>query len=278
MRLHQFERETPGVELYAKAEWQNPGGSVKDRAAARMILDGEAVGHAHAGQDDSRRDVGQHRHRLRDDRRRARLQGEAVPAGERQPGAQADSARARRRARADDPLEGTDGAFARRGGCSRTSPTRISIRISTTTTANWRAHYDTTAPEIIEQTSGTPDAFRRRTRHERHVRRHRPPAAQVQPVDQADFVPARLAVPRPRRAEAHGVGDRARHLRSVARRRGSRVSRPRMRIDLVRRLAREEGCWSAFRRARPSPRCSRSPAISSRASSSRSFPTAREKY
>src|SRR5947209_18544404 len=43
-RLHQFERETPGVELYAKAEWQNPGGSVKDRAAARMILDGEATG------------------------------------------------------------------------------------------------------------------------------------------------------------------------------------------------------------------------------------------
>ncbi|PYR54711.1 MAG: cysteine synthase, partial [Acidobacteria bacterium] len=37
VRLRRFERETPGVELYAKAEWQNPGGSVKDRAAARMI-------------------------------------------------------------------------------------------------------------------------------------------------------------------------------------------------------------------------------------------------
>src|SRR5207245_6974482 len=44
VRLHQFERETPGVELYAKAEWQNPGGSVKDRAAARMILEGESSG------------------------------------------------------------------------------------------------------------------------------------------------------------------------------------------------------------------------------------------
>src|SRR5438093_4634299 len=44
VRLHHFERETPGVELWAKAEWQNPGGSVKDRAAARMILDGEASG------------------------------------------------------------------------------------------------------------------------------------------------------------------------------------------------------------------------------------------
>src|SRR6202048_3498689 len=44
VRLRRFERETPGVELYAKAEWQNPGGSVKDRAAARMIADGEASG------------------------------------------------------------------------------------------------------------------------------------------------------------------------------------------------------------------------------------------
>src|SRR5580765_285081 len=44
VRLHRFERETPGVELWAKAEWQNPGGSVKDRAATRMILDGEASG------------------------------------------------------------------------------------------------------------------------------------------------------------------------------------------------------------------------------------------
>ena len=32
------------MELYAKAEWKNPGGSVKDRPAARMILDGERSG------------------------------------------------------------------------------------------------------------------------------------------------------------------------------------------------------------------------------------------
>src|SRR5438094_6645845 len=44
VRLRRFERETKGVELYAKVEWQNPGGSVKDRAAARMILEGEASG------------------------------------------------------------------------------------------------------------------------------------------------------------------------------------------------------------------------------------------
>ena len=32
------------VEIYAKAEWYNPGGSVKDRAALAMILDGERRG------------------------------------------------------------------------------------------------------------------------------------------------------------------------------------------------------------------------------------------
>src|SRR6187200_2742611 len=49
VRLRHFEGETPGVELYAKAEWQNPGGSVKDRAAWRMIADGEASGQLRPG-------------------------------------------------------------------------------------------------------------------------------------------------------------------------------------------------------------------------------------
>lgn len=34
----------PNVEIYAKAEWHNPGGSVKDRAALNMILEGEKSG------------------------------------------------------------------------------------------------------------------------------------------------------------------------------------------------------------------------------------------
>ena len=39
VRLHSFERDTPGVELWAKCEFFNPGGSVKDRAAYQMIRD-----------------------------------------------------------------------------------------------------------------------------------------------------------------------------------------------------------------------------------------------
>src|SRR5215210_5146802 len=44
IRLSGFESDLRRVELYAKAEWRNPGGSVKDRAAARMILEGERSG------------------------------------------------------------------------------------------------------------------------------------------------------------------------------------------------------------------------------------------
>ncbi|HEX2522707.1 MAG TPA: pyridoxal-phosphate dependent enzyme, partial [Terriglobia bacterium] len=44
IRLTRIERDCPGVELYAKAEYFNPGGSVKDRPALNMILEGEASG------------------------------------------------------------------------------------------------------------------------------------------------------------------------------------------------------------------------------------------
>jgi S-sulfo-L-cysteine synthase (O-acetyl-L-serine-dependent) len=44
LRVRLFEREFPRLEVYAKAEWFNPGGSVKDRAALAMIEDGERSG------------------------------------------------------------------------------------------------------------------------------------------------------------------------------------------------------------------------------------------
>jgi len=39
----------PNVEIFAKAEWFNPGGSVKDRAALNMILEGERSGNLKPG-------------------------------------------------------------------------------------------------------------------------------------------------------------------------------------------------------------------------------------
>jgi cysteine synthase B len=44
LRIQLFEERFPDLEVYAKAEWFNPGGSVKDRAALAMIEDGERRG------------------------------------------------------------------------------------------------------------------------------------------------------------------------------------------------------------------------------------------
>src|SRR5580693_7542022 len=44
IRLKKLDAQFPGVEIRAKAEFFNPGGSVKDRAGLNMILDGERSG------------------------------------------------------------------------------------------------------------------------------------------------------------------------------------------------------------------------------------------
>src|SRR5215467_2180784 len=44
LRLAKVDEDLPGVEIYGKAEYSNPGGSVKDRPAMNMILDGERTG------------------------------------------------------------------------------------------------------------------------------------------------------------------------------------------------------------------------------------------
>ena len=44
LRLEKVTRPFPGVEIYGKAEYFNPGGSVKDRAALNMIREGERAG------------------------------------------------------------------------------------------------------------------------------------------------------------------------------------------------------------------------------------------
>jgi cysteine synthase B len=44
VRLRRFDAATPGVEIWAKCEFRNPAGSVKDRAARQMMLDAIAAG------------------------------------------------------------------------------------------------------------------------------------------------------------------------------------------------------------------------------------------
>jgi S-sulfo-L-cysteine synthase (O-acetyl-L-serine-dependent) len=44
LRLDAVTRELPGITILGKAEWYNPGGSVKDRAAANIVAEGRRSG------------------------------------------------------------------------------------------------------------------------------------------------------------------------------------------------------------------------------------------
>lgn len=50
LRLKRIARDLPGIELLGKAEWFNPGGSVKDRAAAAIVTEARRTGQFAPGQ------------------------------------------------------------------------------------------------------------------------------------------------------------------------------------------------------------------------------------
>jgi len=154
VRLRHFERETPGVELYAKAEWQNPGGSVKDRAAYRMILDGEKSGRLRPGLtivDATSGNTGIAYAMVgaaRGYQVKLCLPENASP--ERKLILRAFGVELV----LTDPLEGTDGAIREVRRMVAEDPDRYFYPDQYSNDSNWRAHFDTTGPEIIEQTSG----------------------------------------------------------------------------------------------------------------------------
>jgi cysteine synthase B len=154
VRLRRFERETPGVELYAKAEWQNPGGSVKDRAAARMVADGEASGALRPGLtivDATSGNTGIAYAMVgaaRGYNVKLCLPSNASP--ERKLILRAFGAELV----LTDPLEGTDGAIREVRKMVAEEPDRYFYPDQYSNDANWMAHYDGTGPEIIAQTGG----------------------------------------------------------------------------------------------------------------------------
>jgi S-sulfo-L-cysteine synthase (O-acetyl-L-serine-dependent) len=154
VRLRGLERETPGVELYAKAEWQNPGGSVKDRAAARMILEGEASGrltHDKVILDATSGNTGIAYAMIGAARGyKVKL---CVPEN-----ASPERKLVLRALGAElvltNPLDSSDGAIREARRLHQENPDRYFYPDQYNNDGNWRAHYDTTAPEIFEQTSG----------------------------------------------------------------------------------------------------------------------------
>jgi cysteine synthase B len=143
-----------GVLVCAKGEHLNPGGSVKDRAARSMIVDGERRGRLTRGKtilDATSGNTGI----------AYAMIGAAL--GYRVTVCLPKNASAERKRTlfalgADivetDPLEATDGAQRRARALAAEAPDRYFYPDQYNNDANWRAHYETTAEEIWDQTGG----------------------------------------------------------------------------------------------------------------------------
>lgn len=151
---HITEDLSPGVEVYAKAEWFNPGGSVKDRPALWMILDGVRSGkltHDKILMDSSSGNTAI----------AYAMIGAALgykvelvtPLNiniERKKTLQAFGSKIIY----SDPLEGSDGAIRLARKLKEENPDKYFMPDQYNNPQNPQSHYDTTAVEIWEQTGG----------------------------------------------------------------------------------------------------------------------------
>ena len=154
VRFKRIGKDVPGVELLAKAEWYNPGGSVKDRAALSMILDGE------------RRGLLTREKTIIDATSGNTGIAYAMIAAERgykvTLGLPKNASFERKQCLLaygaelilTDPHEGTDGAQRLVRKLVDADPNKYFYPDQYNNDANWRAHYETTAMEIWRQTEG----------------------------------------------------------------------------------------------------------------------------
>src|SRR6266480_3074401 len=154
LRLERISQELPNVEFCAKAEWFNPGGSVKDRPALSMIQDGLASGALRSGKtivDATSGNTGI----------AYAMVGAALgfPVKLCLPDS-ASHERKRILAAYGAELvitpgdEGTDGAIRRVHEIVAAEPDKYFYADQYSNPANWQAHYRTTANEVWEQISG----------------------------------------------------------------------------------------------------------------------------
>ena len=154
LRLEKVTRAFPGIEIYGKAEYFNPGGSVKDRAALNMIREGERAGLLTPGKtliDSTSGNTGIAYAMIgavRGFRVKLCLPQNASP--ERKRILKAYGAELI----FTDPGEGSDGAIRAVRDLYATDPDRYFYPDQYGNDANWQAHFKTTGPEIIEQTEG----------------------------------------------------------------------------------------------------------------------------
>jgi len=153
IRLSRLTSNLP-VSVLAKAEYLNPGGSVKDRAALAMILEGERSGRLRPGMtilDATSGNTG--------------IAYAMIAASRSYPVTICLPGNAGRQRKLilrsfgvelieTDPMQATDGAQLLARKMFESAPEKYFYPDQYNNEANWQAHYNTTGPEIWEQTEG----------------------------------------------------------------------------------------------------------------------------
>lgn len=154
LKLQRLSAETPGVEIYAKDESRNPGGSVKDRPALNMILEGERTGALRPGKiilDATSGNTGIAYAMIGAARGyRVRLCVPQNASPERKRILKAYGAEVIYTPAGD----GSDGAIRKVREIYAAAPDLYFYPNQYGNPANWQAHYHNTAPEILRQTKG----------------------------------------------------------------------------------------------------------------------------
>ena len=154
IRIRKCAQVRGDVEIYAKAEWFNPGGSVKDRAALNMLVEGERSGRLSRGKtiiDATSGNTGiayAMLGALLGYRVKLALPANASPERERAMTAYGAEIIL------TDPLSGTDGAQECVRRIVAADPGSYFYPDQYNNVANWEAHFRTTGPEILKQTGG----------------------------------------------------------------------------------------------------------------------------
>jgi cysteine synthase B len=154
LKLEKIGAGFPGIEIFAKAEYFNPGGSVKDRPGLNMILDGERSGkltHDKILIDATSGNTGIAYAMIGAARGyKVKL---CLPLN-----ASIERKRILKAYGAELVLtpadEGSDGAIRKVREIYEADPDRYFYPDQYNNDANWQAHYETTGPEIIAQTEG----------------------------------------------------------------------------------------------------------------------------
>jgi S-sulfo-L-cysteine synthase (O-acetyl-L-serine-dependent) len=154
VRLERLTAHLPGIQILGKAEWTNPGGSVKDRAASSIVT--AAINQGRLGQGQHLLDATSGNTGIA-----YAMLGAAmgfpvtlcVPANvspERKRILSAYGANVVW----TDPNDGSDGAIRKARELAQANPERYYYADQYGNDANWQAHYRGTANEIWQQTSG----------------------------------------------------------------------------------------------------------------------------